>query len=528
LSEEIYDVLQVGFGPVGQANAAILGGGGHSVAVFERYPTLYGLPRAGHLDHETVRLLQSFGIAERMTSLMVRANKYVFQNQHGDELVSFNWDEMGVSGWASDWYVYQPDLEDALADVVHLFPNVEVNQGWEVVSVSEAGDHVALIARPAGGDASQDRIVRGRYLVAADGGNSFVRTALGIEQEDLGFHERWAVTDYRPTKEIHFDFDNGQIADPARPLNLFQLGKRHRRIASLILPHEATEEMKISDAGWKLIAPHGVTPDNAELVRHTVYVFESKIATQWRRGRCFLVGDACHVMPPFMGQGLLSGIRDVANLGWKLSLVLNGQATERLLDTYMAERRPHARQLTEMSIHAGRLMVTTDPEEATRRDAAYRAGTVPPPPQFPSLTSGVLHRDVNGDLAAPAGELAPQGRVSTGTQAGLFDDVVGRGWVLLLADADIFRALRDEELAVLEQLHARVAHFGPGRDLQDLSGAYRDYFEKYEIKALLYRPDFYVFGGARTVAELRELLADLDRQLPRSAAAGSVPTGTGA
>lgn len=520
MSEQMYDVLQVGFGPVGQANAAILGRAGRSVAVFERYPSLYGLPRAGHLDHEIMRLFQSLDIAERMEEVLVRANKYVFQNQHGEELVTFNWDQMGVSGWASDYYVYQPDLEDALVDVVRDLPQVEINQGWEAVSLEQHSDHVALTVRPRDAGSSEERIVRGRYLVAADGGNSSIRSMLGIEQEDLGFHERWVVTDYRPTQPIDFAFDNGQISDPARPMNLFQLGKKHRRFAFLVLAHEETEEMKNLDTAWRLMAPHGVTPANAEIVRHTVYTFESKIATDWRQGRCLLVGDAAHVMPPFMGQGLLSGLRDVANLGWKLPLVLNGRAPEVLLDSYMDERRPHARRLTEMSIHAGRLMVTTDPQEAADRDAAYRAGTMPPPPPFPSIDNGIVQRDDAGSPLGPAGQLSPQGVVDSGSANGRFDDVMGGGWTLLLGDLELSDALGTAQLEVLDSVGVRVVTLGEG-GVNDLEGVYADYFEAYDVCAVLYRPDFYVFGGAGTAEDLVRLVDDLAQQLPLDLAAGA-------
>lgn len=513
MNEQIYDVVQVGYGPVGMMNATLLGEAGCTVAVFERHPTLYGLPRAGHFDHEAMRLFQSVGVADHMEETAVRAGRYVFKNKHGEELISFDWDGQGVSGWASDYYFFQPDLEDALDEVVRSTAGVELHQGYEAVAIEQLEDHVALTVRARGGDPQDERVVRARYLVAADGGSSFVRKALDVELEDLGFHERWLVVDYRLTQPVEFDFDNGQVSDPARPMNLFQLGKHHRRFAFLVLPHESTEEMSTEQASWDVIKSWGVLPENAEIVRHTVYTFESKIAMEWRRGRVLLVGDACHVMPPFMGQGLMSGLRDVANLSWKLARVVTGEADASLLDTYVAERRPHARRLTEMSIHAGRLMVTTDPAEAERRDEAYRQGTMPPPPEFPWLFAGLLHSDAEGAPIDPAGRLSPQGTVRVDGETGHFDDIMGLGWTLLLRHQELSGSLDPDRLRLLDAIGVRVAVVGSGMAIDDVDGVYDAYFQQYGVEAVLYRPDFYVFGGARTPDELGRLIDDLGRQL---------------
>lgn len=513
MSDQIYEVIQVGYGPVGMMNAALLGRSGCTVAVFERHPGLYGLPRAGHFDHEAMRLFQSVGIAQRMEETSVRAERYVFQNKDGEELISFDWGGEGVSGWPSDYYFFQPDLEEALDRVVVATPGVEVHQGFEAVAIEQFDDHVALTVRPRDAGPAEERVVRGRYLVGADGGSSFIRKTLGIEMEDLGFRERWLVVDYRLTKPVEFGFDNGQVSDPARPMNLFQLGKHHRRFAFLVLPHETTEEMSTEAASWAVMESWGVLPDNAEIVRNTVYTFESKIADEWRRGRVLLVGDACHVMPPFMGQGLMSGLRDVANLSWKIARVLKDAADDSLLDSYMEERRPHARRLTEMSIHAGRLMVTTDTAEAERRDEAYRQGTMPPPPEFPWLHGGLLHNAERGAPIEPAGRLSPQGLVRVAGATGRFDDLVGLGWTLLVNDPGLAGSLDDERMSLLEQLGVRLAVIGADEAIQDIAGAYAAYFAQYGVEAVLYRPDFYVFGSARGAEELSTLVDDLGRRL---------------
>jgi hypothetical protein len=256
--------------------------------------------------------------------------------------------------------------------------------------------------------------------------------------------------------------------------------------------------MAASETAWNLMAQYDVTPDNSELVRSTVYKFESKVAQSWRRGRVFLAGDAAHVMPPFLGQGLCSGIRDVVNLSWKLGEVLDGAAPPGLLDTYETERRPHAEGLIFGSIDAGRLLVTIDPELAEQRDEMYRSGQAQPPRPFPKLGPGLLYRsEAPGDAEALVGTLAPQGGISVGTETGRFDDLLGTGWTLLLsADAP----LAEDDRRVLHDRGMRI--FRIGADFEDDQGVYSLYFQTHGLIGLIYRPDFYVYAAASNSAEL--------------------------
>jgi 2-polyprenyl-6-methoxyphenol hydroxylase-like FAD-dependent oxidoreductase len=193
MSEDIHDVVLIGLGPVGLTMAAVLGQAGHTVAAVERHAEFYGLPRAGHVDHEIVRILQSLDVEDPLLADSYPTLEYRWVNATGETLLEFDWGAPGISGHHSHYMQYQPVLEGALAGRVQADPAVAILQGWEAVGFTDHGDHVEVTARRL----EEERVLRGRYLVGADGAGSAVRRALGIEREDLGFNERWLDVDAR-------------------------------------------------------------------------------------------------------------------------------------------------------------------------------------------------------------------------------------------------------------------------------------------------------------------------------------------
>jgi hypothetical protein len=361
----------------------------------------------------------------------------------------------------------------------------------------------------------EQRVLRGRYLVGADGAGSAVRRWLGIEREDLGFNERWLDVDARKKRELAFDFDCGQICDPRRPITVLPLGKRHRRWEWALLPGETIEEFERPETAWRLLGELGLGPDDLEIVRQLVYTFEARTARAFRRGRAFLIGDAAHTMPPFMGQGMCAGMRDAKNLGWKLDLVLRGVARDSLLDTFESELRPHVRDWTLISLEAGKVPCTTDPDAARERDERFRAGCRPPMPDFPQVRHGVIDRDGDGVPRAPAGELSLQAEVERDGRVELFDRAfaaAGR-WQVVSIAGDPRAVLSSAQLELLEALGTVFAHVAPeGGDARDVDGAYRRHFAQRRVEAVVARPDFYVFGGA-ALSELPDLVDRLGAAL---------------
>lgn len=514
--EEIYDVIQVGYGPGGQAFTGFAGSQGLRVAVFERYPDPYLLPRATTVDHETMRSFQTLGCADQIAFDAIHPEKYTFFNKEGETLWEVDWSRPGVSGWVSH-NTYQPELENALDAVARRHESIEVHHGWEAIDIRQDAEFVEVTLRAYTEDGPETPVraitVRARYVVAADGGNSFVRRHLGLDFEDLGFSQNWLVTDFRIKRRGARHQFCGQNCDPDRPTSIVPTGQRHRRMSFYVKPEEIDQPLT-AERTWNLVSPY-FTREDAELIRHTTYVYHSKVLWRWRLGRVFLLGDAAHLMPPFLGQGLCSGVRDAANLSWKLARVIKGTESEKLLDTYEAERRPHVLELTRRSAAMGRFVCIVDPEEARKRDEACLSGHRPPQLPAPYLTEGIVDLPTDAPAASVVGHLGPQARISIASKVCLADDMVGSGWQLITRVATTGMISPDAAAfaATLPLKVLAVGSAGSGLDALDIDGEYARYFDACGANAILVRPDFYVFGAAIAASEVSALLLRLQAKL---------------
>jgi 2-polyprenyl-6-methoxyphenol hydroxylase-like FAD-dependent oxidoreductase len=501
------DVAIVGCGPVGQVLAILLGQRGRSVDVFERWPAPYPLPRAVHFDHEVARILQAAGVAEALAPYTEAASRYEWRNGAGDLLLSIGRDRgASLSGWPESTMFCQPELERVLDARLRALPSVRVVRGAEVVGARQDDAGAELAVRAADGGT---RMARARYAIGCDGAKSFVRGALGASWTDLGFAFDWLVVDLVPAERRRWDPLNWQLCDPARPTTLVSGGPGRRRFEFMRLPEEPLETLGEEATAWRLLAPFGLTPDNARLERHALYTFRGAWANPWRAGRLLLAGDAAHLMPPFAGQGLCSGLRDAVNLAWKLDLVLGGQADEALLDSYEAERLPHVRAAIDLSISLGRVICVADPAEAKARDERMIGEEYARTAPLALVPAGLA----DGLVAAGGGALFLQDRVAHRERTGRFDDVVGRGFVLASPHGDPSCHLDPDLAAWFASIGGIPAHVAPDAPIADLEGSYARWFRGAGAGVALVRPDFYVFGTAAELTGAGGLVRELREKL---------------
>ena len=513
-----YELIQVGYGPVSEAMALMLGRQGRRVAVCERWRERYPLPRAVCIDHEIYRVLAANGLGATLPDVTQPGPPYQWFNAEWRELLTIDWAQPSISGGVEVNFVHQPTLEHAMDAAVRAQATVDLHLGCEVVTVSQdaAGAYVKLRDLETG----LERTLTARYVIGCDGAGSLVRAAIGGGQEDRGFEADWLVIDVclRPgvTIERLGIPAAGQYCDPRRPTTIVPAGvsggQVYRRWEFMRMPGETVAELEREERVWELLAPWA-GPDEVELVRHKVYNFRSLLATRWRDRRLLIAGDAAHVMPPFMGQGMCSGLRDAWNLAWKLGLVLDGRAADRLLDSYQVERRPHVDQLIDLSIYLGKMICVPDPEAAAARDRAFFERTAPPPPDFPHLTGGLFHRPDGGVLQPGAGLLSPHVRLERHGRTARLDEIdSGGGFLLLARGVDFTAAVR-----TLAGLPLRAFMLGPGTgEARDADGRLDAFLDAQGWSAMIVRPDFYVYGGAADGPALEQLAGALADDLARA------------
>jgi 3-(3-hydroxy-phenyl)propionate hydroxylase len=488
------DVVIVGLGPVGTVLAGLLGRRGLTVTVLERTATVFPLPRAAHIDHTGLRAVQELGCLDQVLPSTIPNPGIEFIGQDGDLLMRQPADMPTWSGVPTSVYFHQPGFDTALRAAVAELPEVELRLETEAVAVVDEGDVVRVTTRDLR-DGSTRELEAG-YVVACDGATSPVREMLGIDLEDLGFHERWLVVDLLlegsglelPQKAVYH-------CQPARPHVVIPMPGNRHRIECKLLPAEDSDAVQQPAAVAGLLEELVAGGGSLTVERAAVYTFHGLIAQEWRRGRILLAGDAAHQMPPFLGQGMCSGFRDAMNLAWKLHHVLRRGAPEALLDTYQDERSPHVRAIVERAIEFGALVAVLDPQKAADRDRRVREDHSALLFRLPLLGPGPL-------VLAGGGRLFGQPTIG----GELLDDVVGSRFLVLARDAG---ALGSSAAWWRDALGAWVTTLD---ELVDPDPSLRAWFDQRGTGVVVVRPDRYVLAASGDLDEMtaavRPLLAE--------------------
>lgn len=482
----VHDVAIVGLGPTGATLANLLGAAGLSVVVLEREAGVFPLPRAIHFDGEVLRILQGAGLREQALAIARPGEQGMhFVNGAGETmLIRGGSAALGPHGCANNYYFHQPELEAVLREGLARFGNVQVRLCSEVTGIAQDADGATLAVRETG--SGQTSTVRARYVIGCDGARSPVRQHMGSAMLDLGLRQPWLVFDVVLRRPVDLPAHTVQHCDPARPMTYCNVVGNRRRWEIMVLPGDDREALVQPASLWRLVAPW-VRPEQARLERAAIYTFHSVLAQGWRRGRLLLAGDACHQTPPFLGQGMCAGIRDAANLAWKLEAVLARQAPDALLDTYESERAPHVRALIELAVRLGNIIQTTDPALAAERDAKFRAGR----PEIFELPPQVLGEGAfDAQDGSPAGRPFPQPRLRDGR---LLDDLLGRRSAVIGRPA----ALAAAAPATVERWRRADAMV-----IDQPDAPLRDWLDAQEAQAVILRPDRYIVGVARTGLDL--------------------------
>ncbi|MFJ8109124.1 bifunctional 3-(3-hydroxy-phenyl)propionate/3-hydroxycinnamic acid hydroxylase [Streptomyces sp. NPDC096132] len=516
------DVAIVGLGPVGATAANLAGALGLTAVAFDRATTVEPRPRAIGFDQEAMRTFANLGLAEALEPHIMPYRPSEYRTAGGQVIKRIDTaPPPHPLGWAPNYVFLQPELERALRERLARADGVDVHLGTTVTDVKVDDEGATVEAVDAAG---RRHSVRARHVLACDGGSSRIRARAGLALRDLEFDEPWLVVDVllRPGAGEALPRTNVQYCETARPSTYVVGPGRLRRWELMIDKGEDPREMAEPRIVRELLS-RWLDPGDYDLWRASSYRFHALVLRQWRAGRLFFLGDAAHMTPPFLAQGMCQGIRDASNLLWKLAGRLRGGAGDGLLDTYQREREPHVLRVTATAKELGRIICERDEVAAAARDARLLAELAANPggtvrqSLIPGLRDGFL-----APHGSPArGEILPQPRVTDGRgRSGLLDDFTGTAFRLVVRE-DVGTAAAESALREHEAeggFPVRLVRLNRS-DAPLLGDRYREevpvltpWLHGRSCEAVLARPDHYVFGGVRQAFDVGRLLAEARRQ----------------
>jgi 3-(3-hydroxy-phenyl)propionate hydroxylase len=515
------DVAVVGYGPVGATVANLLGLYGVQTAVYEKEHDIFNVPRASACDDEVMRIFQTAGLSGEMLEHMTHPPGVRWVADNGDTLAELPFHDTELHfGYPTQLFFWQPLLEKSLRDGVGRYPNVKINLGHEVETLEQNVDDESADGRITLGvrDKSSGELieVRARYVLGCDGGRSTTRHLVGVHESGKTNEHPWLVVDIavkEPLKDLAYMH---LYCNPSRPSVSYPMPMNHHRWEFMVMPGETAEQMEQEETVRQLISQY-MDADGVEVVRKAVYNFHERVSDRWRIGRLFLLGDAAHMMPPFLGQGMSAGVRDAANLAWKLALVLHGTADDTVLDSYEMERRPHAEAMMHASVRNGSMIQTIRPQVAHLRDSVIKTLTRLPqvreylseadPRAAPEYKAGLMVDGQSHGRHGAEGHLFIQPKVQiSGGETVLLDDALGEGFAVLSFADDPRVRMGARSRNFWQSLSTRFVRVlppgssptdkgsGDAQEIADAEGKLVAWFQEHGAGVVVLRPDRYVFG----------------------------------
>jgi 3-(3-hydroxy-phenyl)propionate hydroxylase len=531
------EVLVIGAGPVGLMLSNLLGTYGQSVTLVEALPDLIDYPRGVGIDDESLRTIQAVGLSEAVLPHTTPQHVMRMVSGRGTVLAetSPTTDEFG---WSRRNGFIQPLVDRALLEGLDAHASVDVRFNHRVVALEETAEGVLATVEVTDADGeARTTSIHARYVVGCEGGRSATRQWMGVRFEGKSPSTRWLVIDVRNdplgTPNVFLG------ADPKRPYVSIGLPHAIRRFEFMLFEHERDDIVEDQAFVEGLLADHVPDATALEFIRKRTYTHHGRIASNFRKGRVLIAGDAAHLMPVWMGQGWNSGMRDATNLAWKLATILRGQAGDELLDSYDAERRDHVQSMIDLSLTVGSVLKPTNRLVAAGRDALAAGLNLFPQVKayvtemrfkpMPRYTRGVVvdpGTRVAGSAAAeltgklvpirsanssvsPVGTQFPQPRVTTGLHSDVrLDDVIGNWWSVLVWGNDPTDVFTARQLDSLRALGAQLVCLVPETQLRwaerpdsdvvyvgDRTGRLKAWFDDRPFPVVFVRPDRFVAGA---------------------------------
>jgi len=475
-----FDITIVGLGPAGGTLSNLLAMHGFSILILDREKSFYPLPRAVHFDDEIMRVFQTIGITKDFLKYTIINKGTKFVNSR--EKVILDWPrpkKITDNGWYPSYRFHQPDLEKQLRKKLKKYKKVFIEQNSEVKKITNSKNHVDIVYTNTRNH--KKYYVRSKYLVGCDGANSVTRKQMKTKMDNLGFTQKWAVVDLILKKKKNNLPDRTiQYSNPKQPATYCRNVGKRRRWEFAIKKNQSDKKVLSENYIWNFLKPW-LNKSEAIIERKTIYQFESAIARKWRKGRIFIAGDAAHLMPPFMGQGMCAGIRDASNLAWKIATSLRVKHNDTFLNTYQTERSLNVKEYIETTMRMGEFVNAVESIQITDNIRSDNKGIKSMQSIRPKMGKGLGNlKDKN------RGKIFPQFKLNKNRS---LDDNFSKKGILILS-TDIKTKVSKNYTLVNSKKFKKLSV----------------YLKNINTKAVIVRPDRFILGSANSNQEINLLL----------------------